>query len=334
MAGDGNAELELMEEGGSSSSSSCLEEVGEVVYDATSEEEKGIFWKSGKHGKRIKIGDAPRKKCRIIRPDSSYSIGGSTHCSGFNSESKMGNCVLACGRALTFPMTWSLEMAFKRVNHVPRQGVLFRERSPNIILSILFFFLLFPILMILSIPSFFLGAILRTGIHLVSKADITIISTVPDDEIVYFENASLSIRTQNLGFIPMVSSFNNLASPHIRVDDLIEELQIGKDDVVCLQEQFTTSLSTRLARELLQSAGPYKYMIKEASPHLFKVDSGLCVLSKYPVANVEFVRFSTAKGTDNRMACKGVLGFTLLLHSKKKNQKAPHDLHIHFFYAY
>jgi len=48
----------------------------------------------------------------------------------------------------------------------------------------------------------------------------------------------LNIRTQNMCFIPNVSSANNLANPTTRVKFLLKELQLGKHDVICFQEFF------------------------------------------------------------------------------------------------
>ena len=61
---------------------------------------------------------------------------------------------------------------------------------------------------------------------------------------------SIQIWTQNVGFLPFVSSFNNLSSPMQRVPLLLEEIRSCADDVICLQEQFHVGVDAYLIRHL------------------------------------------------------------------------------------
>lgn len=61
---------------------------------------------------------------------------------------------------------------------------------------------------------------------------------------------SIQIWTQNVGFLPFVSSFNNLSSPMQRVSLLLEEIRSCTDDVICLQEQFHVGVDAYLIRHL------------------------------------------------------------------------------------
>ncbi|ELR20156.1 uncharacterized protein ACA1_116170 [Acanthamoeba castellanii str. Neff] len=60
----------------------------------------------------------------------------------------------------------------------------------------------------------------------------------------------VTLRTQNLGFLPHLSSANNLANPTKRVKYLLQELQLGRDDVLCFQECFDLAATKAIIRGL------------------------------------------------------------------------------------
>jgi len=149
----------------------------------------------------------------------------------------------------------------------------------------------------------------------------------------------MSVRTQNLGFLPHISSANNLANPMDRVDFLLRELQLGKDDVICFQECFdlaaTKAIVERLVRQpryadgrvsnrehwhqdveegsCLRKVDPvYPWIVADCDPCSYRLNSGLAIMSRYPLANPEFVRYTNRVESD-RMAGKGVLGCTVVL---------------------
>jgi len=185
---------------------------------------------------------------------------------------------------------------------------------------------------------------------------------------------TIRIRTQNVGFIPLVSPFNGLTTPTERSALLLESLARGVsasngpvDDIVCLQEQFHVGVDEMIVeqfhcgegkwvwqecekktdrkrsknekkqrkrkekvkidekdrrkkeekmakrreekKEEALNDGWYGWYLGDCVPSHLCLNSGVAILSRYPLADPEFTEFNN-RTADNKMAAKGVLGCT------------------------
>lgn len=176
----------------------------------------------------------------------------------------------------------------------------------------------------------------------------------------------IRIRTQNVGFIPLVSAFNRLMNPNERSELLLQSLIRGAegeggkggDDIICLQEQFHVGVDAKLIETFQCGKGEwewetttkeekrkgkekeekrkgkekekekekgnekrnsetarqrYGWFIGDLAPSHLRLNSGVTILSRYPLLDPEFTEFTNTT-MDNKMASKGVLGCTGIIY--------------------
>eukprot|EP01103_Thecamoeba_quadrilineata_P015634 TRINITY_DN5000_c0_g1_i1.p1 TRINITY_DN5000_c0_g1~~TRINITY_DN5000_c0_g1_i1.p1 ORF type:complete len:446 (+),score=41.85 TRINITY_DN5000_c0_g1_i1:63-1400(+) len=117
----------------------------------------------------------------------------------------------------------------------------------------------------------------------------------------------LRILTFNVGSLPQFISIFNLLRPlHERVGEIIDAINESDYDVICLQELFDEEVIHRFIEEIDRT----KYGWIVAGPGRSKrllYNSGLCIISRYPIALPTFWGYTTRAG-DDIFAHKGVLG--------------------------
>ncbi len=106
-----------------------------------------------------------------------------------------------------------------------------------------------------------------------------------------------------------------LRSGKERLNTIVEAIVETDADVVCLQEAFDEDLAESLVGEL-QKRGHYPYAIYNVGHHAWSLNSGLLMLSKYPLENPAFLPHNEATGADY-FANKGVLAATVVMPEKK-----------------
>jgi endonuclease/exonuclease/phosphatase family metal-dependent hydrolase len=80
-----------------------------------------------------------------------------------------------------------------------------------------------------------------------------------------------------------------------RLDLLLEHIKSEEYDIICLQEIFSDSISSRISKikEFSMENNYYMYMPTETKTCRSFTSCGLCVMSKYPIMDTEFVHYKT-----------------------------------------
>lgn len=114
---------------------------------------------------------------------------------------------------------------------------------------------------------------------------------------------SISILTYNVWMRPTFLFYNNQVD---RAWKLTDSLKSNNFDIILLQECFDKKC-IKIIVEQLKSIYPY---IIEPIRVCTPINSGLLVLSKYPLSDVKFQKFDKLVGAD-RLASKGFVSFTI-----------------------
>lgn len=156
-----------------------------------------------------------------------------------------------------------------------------------------------------------LAAPFRKNVVLVSPKINSAVNTPPD---------TLKICTFNTALLPDVINAlkRDVPESHIkpvegtteeRVAKIAHEILDRNDDIVCMQEV----LEPKAARLLAQKLSPvYPHAAFNVGATGLLLNSGLMIVSKYPLEKPKFIPFSDACGADS-WAKKGVLGVTVVL---------------------
>jgi endonuclease/exonuclease/phosphatase family metal-dependent hydrolase len=114
----------------------------------------------------------------------------------------------------------------------------------------------------------------------------------------------VSILTQNVWFIPFVST-----PARDRAPLLVEELRKTNYDILCLQEVWAPIIGRNYVGTMIEGLRDlYPYVVEhptDISSGSF-LDSGLLLLSKYPVAKFAFRKYENSRSLDS-LSDKGVL---------------------------
>lgn len=115
----------------------------------------------------------------------------------------------------------------------------------------------------------------------------------------------VSILTQNVWFIITAS-----IPAADRIPAIIQGLRDSSYDILCLQEVWSYALDTPDLDSMLEGLGDmYPHTVKHQPQPLTQgkaVDSGLLILSKYPIADFAFHSYGNSSGID-ALADKGVM---------------------------
>ena len=109
----------------------------------------------------------------------------------------------------------------------------------------------------------------------------------------------MKIATWN---ICCLSNFANLyQNPKNSIKNIIKQMRIIKSDIFCLQEAFDKKIRQKLIKEFKNYNVAY-----EENKEPFKINSGLMVISKFPIIDYGFINFIESCGED-KFANKGFL---------------------------
>jgi endonuclease/exonuclease/phosphatase family metal-dependent hydrolase len=115
----------------------------------------------------------------------------------------------------------------------------------------------------------------------------------------------VSILTQNVWFILIAS-----IPAADRIPGIIQGLRDSSYDVLCLQEVWSSTLDTTYLDSMLEGLGDiYPHTVKYLPQPLRQgrvLDSGLLIMSKYPIADFAFHAFGNSSGFDT-LSDKGVM---------------------------
>ena len=95
----------------------------------------------------------------------------------------------------------------------------------------------------------------------------------------------------------------------LKITNIIKYLKRTNADIVCLQEAFEDKAKTRIT-EGLKEKYPYHLVGNSKKSYIVGEDSGLLVLSKYPIIKIKFTPLKDLVLTDD-LANKGILYFTV-----------------------
>jgi endonuclease/exonuclease/phosphatase family metal-dependent hydrolase len=132
------------------------------------------------------------------------------------------------------------------------------------------------------------------------------------------ESNELTVETFNIASLPpFMNPVGHLTNSRDRVWAFAQQLkEIDKDqlpDLFCLEELFDERSNAILMEEL---GGLYPYAVTNVGSHWGKLNSGLCILSKYQLTDVHFTAFGKCVGADS-YANKGLLTAKVQLTAEK-----------------
>ena len=116
---------------------------------------------------------------------------------------------------------------------------------------------------------------------------------------------NLKIISWNIACLP--KQLNIFRNPNKMIKNILTKIKCLNADVICLQEVFENSLKEKIINELSDNQ-PYYLLGDTYKRYLVGEDSGLMVLSKYPI---EFVKEQVLEEYNfpDRMANKTILYF-------------------------
>ncbi|MDD3323029.1 MAG: sphingomyelin phosphodiesterase [Paludibacter sp.] len=125
-------------------------------------------------------------------------------------------------------------------------------------------------------------------------------------------NKSLKILSWNIYMLPYISLFNRNAE---RARVIAEKLQYSDCQIIVFQEAFSSKCRNILSKRLAK-AYPFQYGPVNKCIVPFRTSSGLWVLSKIPLNQLDKIKFSISKGFD-MIARKGAVLFEGDFHDAK-----------------
>ncbi len=130
---------------------------------------------------------------------------------------------------------------------------------------------------------------------------------------------SLKILSWNIYLLPYISLFNHNAD---RARVIADKLQYSDCQIIVFQEAFSSKCRNILAKRLAK-AYPYQYGPANQCLLPFRTSSGLWVVSKMPLTQLDKIQFSISKGFD-AVARKGAVLFQGDFHGAKFQLLATH----------
>lgn len=113
----------------------------------------------------------------------------------------------------------------------------------------------------------------------------------------------LKILTWNIYMLPPLIKFTGKKK---RASAIADTLAYSDYDVIVFQEAFHRQCR-RILRKKLKERFAYEAGPKGIKPLSLKTNSGVWILSKYPVTDIDHIKFTNKWGFDNRMSRKGAL---------------------------
>jgi len=118
------------------------------------------------------------------------------------------------------------------------------------------------------------------------------------------DSTGLKILSWNIYMLPYISLFNHNAQ---RAKTIADKLSTSDYQIIVFQEAFSSKCRNILAKNLLSSY-PYQYGPANRNFLPFRTNSGLWIVSKIPLTNLEEFQFSRSEGFD-AVARKGAVLF-------------------------
>ncbi len=228
----------------------------------------------------------------------------------FNSDGRMFfNCLAKptywAGRWLIEPMAQGIALVERPLERSMKENVHGRHPSENWEIARRVCWVATGLfLCLIGAPLFCLGApLLILGSS--AKADMTYIQPENDHKAPPLADP-LRMITFNLGALPeWITVRNQLTPVSERIDGFIEYLQNNPDKYHCiaLQELFD---QFAIAEIVKRCRNIFPYMLVDVAPQIVGMNSGLAILSKFPLNNPSFRGFKDLRG-DDAWANKGVL---------------------------
>jgi endonuclease/exonuclease/phosphatase family metal-dependent hydrolase len=133
------------------------------------------------------------------------------------------------------------------------------------------------------------------------------------------KTSDLKILSWNIYMLPYISLFNSNAE---RARKIADNLNHSDYQIIVFQEAFSSKCRSILAKELLERY-PYQYGPANKNHLPFRTNSGLWVLSKIPLTELDEFQFSVCKGFD-AVARKGAVLFEGCFNGAKFQLLATH----------
>jgi len=118
-----------------------------------------------------------------------------------------------------------------------------------------------------------------------------------------------SILTYNIAQVPE-PFYEGRRARDANVDDIVQFLNQSSYSIVCLQEAFADDTRSKLIRETRQT---FPHSARGPEGQLLEQDSGLVILSRFPIIEQHRYEFSEGIGIPDNYAAKGVLHVRLRL---------------------
>lgn len=180
-----------------------------------------------------------------------------------------------------------------------------------------------PFRLIFGLTGFLIGAplaiagqIIKVPTAYFSKKDFEYYhNTYGYDPTPIISGTELKITTWNLAAMHSgLRRFNQMRPNESRMKEVINYLKHTNEDIICLQEVFTEA-ATKILVEGLEDE--YPYIVHNVGKNVIGINSGLMLLSKYPIDHLEFETFTSRIGL-NQLSQKGVLGAIITAPDNKK----------------
>lgn len=133
------------------------------------------------------------------------------------------------------------------------------------------------------------------------------------------DSVELKILSWNIYMLPYISLFNKNS---FRAQCIADELNASEYQVIVFQEAFSSKCRSILARKL-KSSFPYQYGPANKNKCPFRTNSGLWIVSKLPLTELDEIQFSVCKGFD-AVARKGAALFEGTFNGLKFQLLATH----------
>lgn len=132
---------------------------------------------------------------------------------------------------------------------------------------------------------------------------------------IWIDKKNIKIWTWNLAAMHSgLRRYNGMRPNEPRLNEIVKYLKNKNDDILCLQEVFTESATQILIEGLKKQ---YPHIVHNVGKNVIGINSGLMLLSKFPIEHLEFETFTSRTGF-NQLSQKGVLGAIVTTPSNKK----------------
>lgn len=160
-------------------------------------------------------------------------------------------------------------------------------------------------------PLALLGQALKIFANYDKKPFVQIAGSISTESL----DAKHKLLSWNLAAMPSVMRrFNNTRPVPYRMHNVVNHIKKDSYDILAFQECFTDEAATILYNGLKKQ---YPHVVHHVGKNIIGLNSGLMILSRYPISRVEFEAYPGKQGT-NALSQKGCLGVVFDLGPGKK----------------